>query len=275
MKGFDLKLTSTLLILGLVLAGTSAYSEKNLNLEMGIEYYGKRYSKDPSHRCHPENVLKSIQYFEKAIAEKSSREEAGQHLLWAYYYKGMFLCTGDQDKRKEYDKGKKLGEKLMKEFPDNVDIKFGYVANTGKWSEINGMFASAYDGVGGKIRDALEDALSINPDFENGLGYRLLALLNYKAPNVPIIMPWPCKEKAFELAKKAKSMAPDNIGNNLTLGELYYWSGDYEKARTIFSFMQSLNPRPNHYTLDQYEIQKAANYLNKIDSELIQTRNSR
>ena len=85
----------------------------------------------------------------------------------------------------------------------------------------------------------------------------------------------PAFEKAFELAKKAKGMAPNSIGNNLTLGELYYWSGDYENARKIFSFMQGLNPRPNHYTLDQYEIQKAANYLSKIDNEIFQTRNSR
>ncbi len=242
------------------------------DLEKGISYYENRYSWVPNFSSHPENVDLSIKHLEKAFLDPDTRESAGEHLLWAYFFKAMFICEDHACKKQVFADGKNLGEKLTKEYPDNINIKFGYSTNLGKWSEINGLFASACQGVAGKIKSTLDDAMKINPDYEDGLAYRLKSILYYKAPYIPLVVPWANKDEAFEMSRLTVKKWPNSIGNFLTLGELYYWDENYTEAREVFVQMQKLEPRRDHYILDQYEKDKAIRYIDEIDRLLAQSK---
>ncbi len=242
------------------------------DLEKGIDLYEHRYTWSPNFSFHPENVDLSIQYLEKALNDRNTREVAGQHLLWAYFFKAMFTCIDEDCKKDAFSRGKAMGEMLTEEYPKNLNIKFGYTTNLGKWSELNGLFASACQGVAGKIKNTLDDAMAMDKNYLDGLGYRLKSILYYKAPYIPVLVPWASKEEAFEMSRFAVDKWPESIGNRLTLGELLYWSGQYEEARSVFVDMQSMKPRKDHYILDQFEIDKASKYLKKIDAKNSQSR---
>jgi tetratricopeptide (TPR) repeat protein len=249
-----------------------AWSGSEEDLKMGIRYFEERYTCSPDYHSNPKNIDLSIECLERALKDSKTREQAGEHLLWAYFYKAMFICENKSCKKFFLAKGKSLGDRLSSEFSDNINIKYGFSVNTGRWSEVHGVFASAWDGVASKIKQAVESAMMIDPDYGDGLGYRLLGILYFKAPYIPVILPWADKTKAIEKVKFAATKWPESIGNQLTLGELYYWGGDMKRSRDIFSKMQNMTPRPKHLTLDQYEIDKAANYIREIDLKLAHSR---
>ncbi len=269
LKKFYLSILILIFCFGLSKAGGER------DLELGISYYNERYSSAPDYSCNPEKVDLSIECFERALKNEETREKAGEHLLWAYFYKAMFICKDEQAKKENFSRGRDLGEELVKEFPQNINLKYGYTTNIGKLSEINGVFSSACQGVAGKIKENVEKAMEIDPDYEMGLGYRLKAILYFKAPYIPVILPWASKDEAFEMAEHAVKKWPSSVGNMLTLGELYYWNGDMDKARDIFRSMQSMAPREDHRTLDNYEIGKASRYIREIDKDLAQSRANR
>jgi tetratricopeptide (TPR) repeat protein len=117
----------------------------------------------------------------------------------------------------------------MREKPDRVEGYYYLAVIKGRRIELAGL-----TGIG-QIKDVESyglKAAEIDPRFEDGGPFRLLAMLYAKAP------PWPTSigdmDLALEYAKKANAISPYPM-NNLIMAEVLIEAGDYEQARKLLN----------------------------------------
>lgn len=67
------------------------------DLEMGRNLYERRAAGASGLRVHPAVIDDAIQYFEKALVQKPTEEEAAIYLLKSYLYKGDFASEDEQE----------------------------------------------------------------------------------------------------------------------------------------------------------------------------------
>ncbi len=151
-----------------------------------------------------------------------------------------------------YDKGKALGERMMEQFPNSTPIKLWYGANSGRWVDVNGVWAAVRDGLANKLRDVGERIIELEPAYQGGGGYRILAQVHFHTPKIPLVMGWPSDEKALELVKKAMKIAPEHPSNLLLHARILLDFDRHEEAKTQLETILSLDPRPDFLVEDRY-----------------------
>ena len=121
-----------------------------------------------------------------------------------------------------------------------------------------GIIAASYAGARGGLgalstlkqaKQALEDALAIDPGALEGSAYTSLGSLYYQVPGWPI--GFGDDAKARELLQKALALNPAGIDPNYFMGDFLYRKGDYEAARQALARALKAPPRPDRPLADQ------------------------
>ena len=124
-------------------------------------------------------------------------------------------------------KGEDAGQNAVRERPDRVEGYYYLAVLKGRRAEISGLGFSAMI-LARKVEDLGEEAAKIDPSFEDGAPYRLLAMLYANAP------PWPTSigdmDKAIEFAQKAIDQS-DYPMNHLIMAEVLIEADELEDAR--------------------------------------------
>lgn len=242
----------SLMLCGLfVIAPFSALNGQNA-FERGKSFYEQRAALADSFRAKPANINKAIEAFTKSLSQNVDDEESAAHLLRAYYFKGMFTDISDDQKKKVYDKGRDLGKKMLDRFPDSVPIKFWYGANIGKWADLHGFVKAATSGVAPKLRRVCKEIIRLDPQYQGGGGYRILAQVHFHSPSIPILMGWPSKEKALELVREAIEIAPEHPANRMLYAQLLLEFDRTEEAQKQLKHILDMEPRSTHPVEDAY-----------------------
>lgn len=231
--------------------------------EEGKKYYQNRAADADSFRANPTNINQAIEAFQQALEQDANPEEAATYLLRSYYFKGMFTGLSEEQQQTVYEQGRKLGEKMMDRYPKSVPIKFWYGANTGRWADVHGFLEAATSGIAPKLRRICKEIIELDPKYQGGGGYRILAQVHFHSPRIPLLLGWPSDEKALELIEKAMDIAPEHPTNRLLYAQVLLEFDRNEEAKKQLKYIQNMKPRPSHVVEDQYVKYRGRQLLNE------------
>lgn len=231
--------------------------------EQGLEHFKLRSANADSFRANPDNINKAITAFKTALENDINPEASAAYLLQSYYFKAMYTEISKERQKTIYDNGFSLGERMMKRFPQSVPIMFWYGANAGRWADVHGFVEAATSGIAKKLRKTSKEIIRLDPQYQGGGGYRILAQVHFYSPNIPLIMGWPSDERAKELIEKAMDIAPNHPTNRLLYAEILLEFDQDKKARQQLEYILDMDPRSSHLVEDRYVKHRSRQMLNK------------
>lgn len=230
--------------------------------EKGVNYYQKRAENHQQLKADTTNINLAIVNFKKALTTENEKSLA--YLLECFYYKGAFVDREKSIQKQSWLAGKKLGEKAIKKYPKNKTILLWFIANYSKYGEAQGIVASAKNGLADKIKMYAEQLLALDPKFADGAAYKLLGVINYKVPKIPLVISWPSKEKAEQYLIKALKENPKSVSNLYYYAEFLMEEKRETEAQVLLNKIVKITPRTSYLIEDSYDIYMAKKLLKKI-----------
>ncbi|MCB9233074.1 MAG: hypothetical protein H6581_15565 [Bacteroidia bacterium] len=233
-------------------------------MDLGLDWYKKRDQGSYGLQAQEEPINKAIFYFEKALNEPTNEELASTYLMKCFFYKGTFVLTKKNEQLAIFQRGIDLGEYMLKKYPNSAKITMWYMVNLGKWANLKSGFSAATSGVAGKMKELSERVIALDPNNEEAGAYRALGILHFRAPNIPLIMSWPDKQKALQVLKQSTEVAPENPGNQVAYAEVLYGTGEKSLAIKILQKVIGKKPRKDLLLEDKMELKEAEELLKKF-----------
>lgn len=168
-------------------------------------------------------VNEAINSYQKVIKQSNNSKdklEAVWKLMQAYYFKGNFTVTSKNLKKKNFSKGIKIGETYIDVFPQSPEIYCWLGILWGYWAEIHSKLSAVRKGVPNKIKTCAEKTIELDEFYLEGGGYRMLGMVHFKVPKIPLFLNWPSKKKSLTCLEKAYKIGPDNLLNKYYLAEV-------------------------------------------------------
>lgn len=240
-------------------AGNKTPCEKTF--KKALKHFEKRSEGAKDWIAKAEHIDSAIYLFSSALECPEYRQKSAFYVLRCLHFKAMYTDIPESSRKYYYNEGKVLGEQFLAEYPDDIDIKLWYLASAGKWIQYYGILRSAYEGIGPKIKGLCEDIVRMDPLYENGIGFRILGLVYYRAPYIPYILTWPDKQKGIELTRKSLEINPENIGNLLFMGKILYLDRQYDEAIYYLNKCLEQEPRKEYLIMERYDQMKAREFL--------------
>ncbi len=220
--------------------------------EQGQSYFTKRYENAKGLIAPSKNINMAIKFFKK---DKSPKSITG--LLRAYEFKGSYTKQAKMIRKKIYSRAIKLGKKSLNEYPDEISIKYYYMANLGRWGQTISIIKAHEKGVLDEVKLLTEDIIQSNTYYDEAGAQRILGAIHLKAPNIPFILTWPSEDTALELLEAAFTAAPNNLGNGRLYAEALIEHGDDSKAKKLLEDLINRTPRENHLLEDLKNIEES------------------
>lgn len=231
------------------------------NLQKGIEYFNARAENAKGLQANTINIDKAIQVFEEELTKGQNKEKAGYYYLASLNFKGQFIYTKDADRKNVYKKAVDKGNALIKEFPHSACIRFELITSIGLLAEMNGALKSAESGVVNQMLFHSNMLIQTDSMYRCCAGWKVLSILHYKTPYIPLILTWPSEKVAKELLQKALKYHPADISNNYYYAEALLESGDKMNAKIYFQLVTKFPSRKEFYLEDENQKEKARKYL--------------
>ena len=235
----------------------------NDDLQIGIELFNARASNAKGLQADADNIDKAIKIFDSELAKGQNVEKAGYYYLASLNFKGQFVFTNESDKKSVYQKAEELGNQLIKQYPKNAYIRFELITSIGLLAEINGVLKSAENGVLNQMLYHSQMLIQTDSMYRCGAGWKVLAILNYKTPDIPLIMTWPSKDEAKRLLQKALKYYPGDISNNYYYAEALLENNEKVTSKIYFQLVTRLPARKEFYLEDESQKAKAQKYLDE------------
>ena len=228
------------------------------NLSKGLDHYRSRAEGSVGLKAKAEPINSAIEEFEKGMLSSVNALESGVYLLRSYYYKGQFVLKDNDEKKEIFNKGKILGESLIKKYPKSAAIRYWYLVNLGRWSQVYGTFAAAKEGVADLMRTHSQKIIDLDPKYMNGGGYFMLGAIHLKSPYIPFILSWPSNKEAIKYLKLALNQGEKTPSQVVYLARALYKDGKKDKA------IQQLK---NLISMPISELNKVEDLQYKIEAE--------
>ena len=216
----------------------------------GKKFYEKRAEGASGLIAKSENINTAIANLEKAYALGTKTEETGAYLIKCYNYKGRFVSKSSAEKKAVFEKGKNLGEVLLKKYPNSASILYEYICVLGLWANEIGALKAGWDGVIGKMKSNTEKLISVDQTYSFCAGERILGLLYLKAPYIPLVLTWPDNEDALFYLEKSFKCSPSDFGNIFYYAEVLHKNKQEEKAKEYMRKVINMTPRAELYLED-------------------------
>jgi tetratricopeptide (TPR) repeat protein len=227
-------------------------------------------------RASMQRISEAIANYEKA-AEAPGEVEARWKLARALFFKAKFTGLDRERQLALYEKARRVGDEavaiLRRHAPgqelsadappskvaaalsrekDAAPAYFWTAAAWGEWALLAGKVSAARTGAATKIRDYATTVIALDPDFEDGGGYRILGRLHHKAPRIPYLTGWVSRSEAVRNLRLAVRTAPRNFVNRQFLAEALADGDAAEKleAVQIERDLASDEPSPGHLVED-------------------------
>ena len=179
-----------------------------------------------------------------------------------YYFKGTFVETDNAKRLAVYELSRILGEKMTAKYP-TAPILYWYMSNLAKWGEASGIMKAAKEGLADQLKELCEKVIALNPKYRNGAGYRMLGIIHYKTPYIPLLLSWPSNEEAIANLEKCLAMDPNDLMANLYLGQVLYDEGNEDRAIEVLQKTANSKPGAIEFLEDSKDIKGAKELLVK------------
>jgi tetratricopeptide (TPR) repeat protein len=253
----------------------------------GDRWYGRRQEGRNGSIASVGPINQAIANYDEA-ARAPDQVEARWKLARALYFKGSYTGLDEDSRRAVFDKAKRVSEEaiaiLNKGLSGNIEgvqdaVRFGPEFLSGKlkdrsdaaptyfwaavawgeWALARGKVDSAKSGAAETIRDYALTVMGLDPDFEDGGGYRILGRLHDQAPWIPFITGWVSEEEAVKYLRLAMDKDSRNFVNRHFLAEALHKGDAKAKAEaiTLEEGLVSDAPSPQHL-VEELKIQDDA-----------------
>lgn len=222
------------------------------NFERGQSFFEKRYENSSGLLAPSKNINTAIKFYKK---EKTPEAISG--LLKAYEFKGSYTKQAKITRKKIYARAIKLGKKGLEMYPDDISIKYYYMANLGRWGQSISIMQAHKKGVLDEVKLITEEIIQTNTNFDEAGAQRILGAIHLKVPNIPFVLTWPSEDTALELLKNAYESAPANFGNGRLYAEALIENGDEAQAKALLEDLINRKPREDHLLEDLKNIEEA------------------
>jgi tetratricopeptide (TPR) repeat protein len=200
----------------------------------------------------------AIAAYQRAIAQNPNDLDAHGKLLRAYRFKGAYVATSVDDKKKIYGAAKTAGERALaaagkalaargvkadapeKKVADaaralpGASLVYLYDAiNWGEWALAYGKMAAARQGAADRIRREATIAHLIDPALEMGAPSRVLGRLHDQTPRIPFITGWASSKEAVRFLEESLKHDPTNKITLVFLAEALVSNDSSAKPRAV------------------------------------------
>lgn len=134
------------------------------------------------------------------------------------YYGGFFALPKDalsEDKMNVFQVGTETGERARRLEPSRVEGHYWYAVTLGGWGIAKGVLKALSSAA--PMRDALSEAIKIDPKYHYAGPYRVRGRLYNKIPGV---ISFGDNQKAMDDLKKAIDLAPESKLNHIYMAEV-------------------------------------------------------
>ena len=233
------------------------------DLEKGITYYNQRLEGSVKSSAKPEPITNAINNFQYALKNASTETDAALYLLKSYYFRGKYVHKDKEKQKFDFSKGKELGEKYVKNYPDSAPFQFWYLVNLGSWSEVYGIITAAREGVAEIMKEHSEKIISLDPEYENGGGYFMLGAVHFKSPYIPFLLSWPDNDDAIKYLKKAINVGEATPNQKIYLAQAMYKDGQKSYAINMLKEVSNMQPSVEETVRDWEQIELAEQLLSE------------
>ena len=221
-------------------------------LARGDTHYGKRQEGHTGAAADPAEVLAAISSYEEA-ARSPGDAEARWKLARALYFRGAYTALEPAERRSVYEEARRVSEEAfaivgrrtgtaqksglppisaapaLRSDADAAPVLFWGAVAWGQWALSVGKVQAARMGAASKIRDIAQLLIAVDPEFEEGGGYRILGRLHDEAPRIPFVTWWVSRAEALANLRRAVAVAPRNPINRHFLAEALARGSSSEK----------------------------------------------
>jgi len=233
------------------------------DLEKGITYYNQRLEGSVKSSAKPEPITNAINNFQYALKNAATETDAALYLLKSYYFRGKYVHKDKEKQKFDFSKGKELGEKYVKNYPDSAPFQFWYLVNLGSWSEVYGIITAAREGVAEIMKEHSEKIISLDPEYENGGGYFMLGAVHFKSPYIPFLLSWPDNDDAIKYLTKAINVGEATPNQKIYLAQAMYKDGQKSYAINTLKEVANMQPSVEETVRDWEQIELAEQLLSE------------
>lgn len=187
-------------------------------------------------RQNPENVAKAIELLRAEVGENKNDFEAWWRISKFLYYQARH--SGASDKLKLVDAGVDAARKAVALEPNRVEGHYWLGANYDLTSEIRGYWRGLL--FLDDIREEMETANGLNPDYDQDGAMRTIGRLDYRAP----FFEGGDKRLSIKLLQECLKRFPENSQAMLYLADSYMARGLRKEAREQLESILNLCPDP-------------------------------
>jgi tetratricopeptide (TPR) repeat protein len=265
----------------LVIAAILIASAGQAQIAEGDAEWAKRAEGHEGGHAKAAHVDAAIAAYQRAVAQNPNDLEARWKLLRTVRFKGSYVATSSDEKKKIYDQGKKEGESALalvdrlltakgvrsiskatekevaevaKTIPGADEIFLWDAVNWGEWAIVYGKLAAVRQGAADRIRREATIAYLIDPRLEGGAPPRVLGRLHDQTPHVPFITGWASSREALKFLNESLKIDPTNKITRVFLAEAMENHNSDTKPQAVQMLREILNT-PND---PNYEVEQAA-----------------
>ena len=217
----------------------------------------------------------AIAAYQRAVVQNPGDVVAHARLLRALRYKGAYLTTAKEEKKKVYAGAKAAGEKALavlaargitaklsekeaaqkvKAVPGAADVFLWDAVNWGEWALAYGKMAAAREGAADRIRRGATISMLADPSLEGGAAYRVLGRLHDQTPRIPFITGWASSKEAVRFLNQALAIDPASKITIVFLAEAMVSNDSKTKPRAV-QMLRSAIAAPNN---PEFVVEEAA-----------------
>jgi hypothetical protein len=222
-------------------------------------HYSRRQDGRVGALANPREIAQAVAGYDRA-AEAPDSAEARWKLARALYFQAAYTGQDAEGQAAIYEKARRAGEDAVHVLERRAKARgaaafegrppsdiaaavlsdrdasptfFWAAVAWGQWALASGKLKAARTGAAEKIRDDASIVIALDPEFEEGGGYRVLGRLHHQAPKVPFLTSWVSRDAALENLRRAVAVNDRNFVNRHFLAEALADGSPVERAEAV------------------------------------------
>jgi tetratricopeptide (TPR) repeat protein len=247
-------------------------------LSDGDQHWNARAEGHQGGRAKPAQIDGALAAYRKVVAQEPNNLDARWKLLRALRFKGAYVASTPDDKKRIYAMGKSEGEAAIvivnrglaakgvkanapekqvadaaRSIPGAGEVFFWDSVNWGEWALAYGKMAAVREGAADRIRREATIAMLVNPKMDGGGPQRVLGRLHDQTPRVPFLTGWASSKEAVRFLKESYAIDPTNKITRVFLAEAME-SEDSKSRPEAIRILREVIGTPND---PEYEVENA------------------
>lgn len=255
----------------------------------GDQHWAARAEGHQGGKAKATQIDGAITAFQRAVMQEPNNLEARWKLLRAIRFKGAYVASTDDEKKRIYAFGKSEGkasidiinkalaakgvkanarEKVVADAVRTMagagEVFFWDSVNWGEWALAYGKIAAVREGAADRIRREATIAMLVDSRIEGGGPQRVLGRLHDQTPHIPFITGWASSDEAVRFLKESNRIDPTNKITRVFLADAMVSDESKSQPEAIRILREVINsPNDPNYEVEDARAQEDAKALLK------------